>query len=323
MVKSFFLFIALINNSFAWDSCNNLDDLRKITLTRLNHNESDLNFLPNKKEIKIAIIDTGVNINIPDIKKRIYFPGKDGFGYDFVKNTNKPIDDSTSSHGSNVAGLILSINPNAQIIPIKYYDEQASDEKNAKNFENAIKQAIELNVDIINISGGGPESSRSELSAIKKAQDKGIIIVSAAGNDGIRLNSNTHYYPASYGLDNIITVMNNDDFGFKNNSSNFGSIIDISTIGTRVQSFSSNGNCNKALTGTSQATPIVTGVISLMLGYNPNLKGNEIRALLINSATKSLRLSGLNRANGFLNIKQTLVNTYNYTSGFTLRLAKK
>lgn len=322
MVKSIFLFIALISNAFAWDSCNNLADLRKIMLARLNHQESDVNFLPNKKEIKIAIIDTGVNISIPDLRNRIYYPDKDGFGYDFVKNTNKPLDDS-SGHGSNVAGLILSINPNAKIIPIKYYDEKASDEQNAENFEKSIKKAIDLNVDIINISGGGQDSSRSELSAIKKAQDKGIIIVSAAGNDGLLLNSKNHYYPASYGLDNIITVMNNDDFGFKNDSSNFGSIIDISTIGTQVKSFSKSNNCNHSLTGTSQATPIVTGVISLMLGYNPNLKGTEIRSLLIKSATKSLRLDGLNRANGFLNIKQTLVNTYNYTSGFTFRISKK
>lgn len=323
MVKMFFLFIIMTANAFAIDSCENLIDLRMILEKRLGTNNEELTQLPQNNVVKIAVIDSGINISIKDLRSRIDY-NKDlgiGFGYNFVDNSKLPFD-ADYGHGSNVAGIILAINPNAKIIPIKYWNKDASDAKNAENFEKAIEKAIELKVDIINISAGGSDPSNSELSILKKARDHGILIVAAAGNNGENLTGKNHFYPASYNLDNIISVMNNNDDGIKHPTSNFGSFIDISTIGTLVQSFSMGSNCNQRLTGTSQATPIISGIASLMLSFSKDISPSQIKSIIIKSANKSIKLKGLNKANGSLNVGKTLSATYHIFKQKTIRLSE-
>lgn len=320
MVKWFFLFILTITNAFAFE-CKSINDIQSALLPRLNTTNNIIQMLPKNNEIKIAIIDTGLNVGIKELRNHVDFNEKTiGFGYNVAENSFLPFD-SDYGHGSNVAGIILAINPNAKIIPIKFYNKKASDETNTLNFIKALKKAIELKVNIINISGGGAEPFPAEKELIKEAEQKGIFVISAAGNEGQNL-SNQPYYPASYKLSNIFTVMNNDDHNKKHSSSNFGSIVDISTIGTQVFSFSTNKDCSKALTGTSQATPIVSGLISLMLSYNNNLSFNEVRSLLINNSNKLPTMKGVNKANGTLNITKTLTATFEYTAKIPLILSQ-
>jgi thermitase len=142
------------------------------------------------KEIVVAVVDTGIQYNHPFLKNNIYTKsgkaGKANFGIDFSlgSKSNTPID--THGHGTHVAGIIKSIFPSVKIMPLKYYNPQASGQANLKATIKALKYAVDQNVDIINYSGGGPEPSAMELAVLKEAEKKGILIIAAAGNEKIK-----------------------------------------------------------------------------------------------------------------------------------------
>jgi subtilisin family serine protease len=127
-----------------------------------------------------------------------------------------------------------------------------------------LRRAIELKVNFINISGGGPEYSETEYQLIKRALDSGIKIVAAAGNDGhdISIESN-RYYPASY--DKRITVVGNlAENGSRAPSSNYGGPTNRWEVGTAVRARipctnPNSHNCSGKLTGTSMACAVATG----------------------------------------------------------------
>lgn len=246
--------------------------------------------LPVKKEIKIAVIDTGLDYSIPAFKDKIYVPASLkktslAYGVDVTKMDNEPND--THGHGTHVAGIILSLFPSAKIFPIKYYDAKASSVKNADNFTKAIEIAVYSGVDIINISGGGPEFLQKEKRILEIAKQKNILIVSAAGNEQYEINPKypeTQYYPASYGLDNNIVVMALEPDGRnKMEKSNWGSIIDISAVGT-VLSYGQNSGCTQELSGTSQATPVVTALAAMIKSFKPELTPQQIKRIIIQQA---------------------------------------
>ena len=155
------------------------------------------------KGIKIAIIDTGVNYNHPDL----YGFGKDGKvigGYDYIENDNSPLD--TDGHGTQVAGVLAAdgnlkgISPKAKILA---YRVSADGEGVASDLiTKAIHQAIKDDADIINISLGVNRTEYEIDRAVNAAVDAGIVVVAAAGNSGPE--SSTIGSPASN--PNAITV---------------------------------------------------------------------------------------------------------------------
>ena len=155
------------------------------------------------KGIKIAIIDTGVNYNHPDL----YGFGKDGKvigGYDYIENDNSPLD--TDGHGTQVAGVLAAdgnlkgISPKAKILA---YRVSADGEGVASDLiSKAIHQAIKDDADIINISLGVNRTEYEIDRAVNDAVDAGIVVVAAAGNSGPE--SSTIGSPASN--PNAITV---------------------------------------------------------------------------------------------------------------------
>jgi subtilisin family serine protease len=146
---------------------------------------------------------------------------------------------------------------------------------------------------MINYSGGGPEPSREELAILKEAERKGILIVAAAGNErsNIDIRKNA-YYPASYGLDNIITVGAINQNANIISSSNWGkNSVDIAAPGFRIKStvpFSAAGH----MTGTSQATAFVTGVAALIKSNYPELSSDQIKNIILASSVKQSNLTG-------------------------------
>lgn len=243
-----------------------------------------------RKKIVVAVIDTGVDYTHPYIKNNIFIPrsiaSSINYGIDFSKNAkNKYQPEDNNGHGTHITGLIKSVIPDVQVLPIKYYNANASDEDNFKSTVNAILYAIEQNVDIINYSSGGPGASLDELRALKKAEEKGILVVTAAGNRSSDIDDTKNaYYPASYGLSNIITVINHDSDGKLGRGSNYGkNKADISAPGTRIRSSVPTGRASY-LTGTSQATAFVTGVAALIKSLYPDLTYGEIKKLILSSA---------------------------------------
>lgn len=188
-----------------------------------------------KREIKIAVIDTGLNNKVPAFKDHLYLPEKynkqpNAYGIDLVDGDSSPEDEY--GHGTHVAGIILSTNPYVKILPIKYYSKDDSDEVNLNRTIKAIRVAIEAKVDIINYSSGGSGYSKDEEAALRSAKAHGILIVSAGGNETNDIRWNP-YYPTSYNLDNLLTVMYHT-LDFKLTRSNWGDKIDLSFWGQEV-----------------------------------------------------------------------------------------
>jgi subtilisin family serine protease len=238
------------------------------------------------KTITIAIIDTGVDKTLPNLCKM----GHKSFAYR-GRTLLSPTED-TNGHGTHIAGLVSS---NAGfgdycLVAIKYFSEYHTGYQNKRALLEAIQYAINIKVDFINISGGGPGWSSDEYSLIVDALNKGIKVVVAAGNehtdlgdknalDGASKAPNYHalpgplsvipdepapskcdYFPACYD-DRIVVVGNlqdNIDEVKRAPSSNYGSYIKRWEIGTEVLSTLPGGKFGR-MTGTSQATAVATG----------------------------------------------------------------
>ena len=234
------------------------------------------------KTVTIAVIDSGIDYRLPNLCR---------FGHkSFVKRLPNPLVDE-HGHGTHVAGLINSNagEGNYCLVAIKYYDPAAPGSVNLQNMVKAIQYAVNIKAKFINISGGGPEFNESEFLVIKKALDKKIKVVVAAGNGdeagvGVDLDKKCNYYPACYDK-RIISVGNlkiTKDFrkldadwkmlaikaGMADKlgsyetdrapSSNFGKVVTRWEVGTDVESTLPDGKTGR-MTGTSQATAVATG----------------------------------------------------------------
>jgi minor extracellular protease Epr len=218
--------------------------------------------------IKVAVIDTGIDAaSSHDLCT---------FGHKSFVNNSSPLKD-THGHGTHIAGLISKYAGKGDwcMVAIKFYDPDASSRANLESMRQSIQYAIDLKVDYINISGGGFQPNDGEKALIIKALNKGIKVVVAAGNGddnhvAVNLDKDCSYFPACYDkrilvVGNLKDTDSNPDFvtwsGEKLSrapSSNYGSYVKRWEVGTNVES-TLPGNRRGRMTGTSQATAIVTG----------------------------------------------------------------
>lgn len=258
------------------------------------------------KKIKIAIIDTGVDYNHPDLKENIWInlaeyngtkgvdDDKNGYiddinGYDFTANSASPMD--IHGHGTHCAGIIGAVHNNntgivgimedVSIIPLKIFDNDGR--TNAERAVRAIDYAIQIKVQIISASWGG--YARSELlnDAIQRAAKNGILFITAAGNEANN-NDMQIFYPAGYEVENIVSVAAHNH---KNNLawfSNYGpkSVL-VSAPGQYILSTVPD-NKYAIYSGTSMATPYVSGTLGLLLAKEGSLSFSEIKKRLIDSS---------------------------------------
>ncbi len=203
----------------------------------------------------VAVIDTGMDRRVVDLHSE---PNDSWYEKGLCKYGHKDFTGSDlydrHGHGTNISGLIHKYAKGEDYcqVVIKYYDPSVGEADNMRAIIQALEHAVALDVDMINISGGGTDPSGLEQVIIRKALDKGIIIVAAAGNE--RSNIDKHgYYPASY-FPEIIVVGSTDSKGDRLPSSNYGMTVDFMEIGKDQQ-----GEYGPGMTGTSQATAIVSG----------------------------------------------------------------
>lgn len=275
------------------------------------------------KDVIVAVIDTGIDPKHPDLKGNIWNEGDAAqpvFGWDYTVNRPNPTDEH--GHGTHVAGIIgATVNPRAgiagvaqkvSIMGVKYYKEGASGAVNLANTVKALNYAIDHGARIINYSGGGPEFSEQEYLAIKRAEQKGILIVAAAGNE--RQNADLRenfYYPAAYGLSNIICVAATDINNRLLASSNWGrQKVDVAAPGENIYSTLPGGRYG-AMSGTSQATAFVSGLAALMLAKAPSLKPAELKELIRASVDPIPGLKEKVGSGGRVNAYMTLLNLIN------------
>ncbi len=235
-----------------------------------------------KKQIKVAVLDTGVDYKHVDLKNRVL---KD-LGYDFINNDSNPIDDN--SHGTHVAGIIAAEANNKEgiagivgkldvkIIPIKVLD--ANGQGQADIIAKGIEYAADKGADIINLSFGCSEKSIDIQNAIQYARNKGVFIVVAAGNDNKNCDSTS---PAGdvgvYTVSAINTQLKKAQF------SDYGNSIKIASPGVKILSTVPDGKY-EVWDGTSMAAPVVSGIVAMLKAEKPNLTPNEIENILNKSA---------------------------------------
>ncbi|MEL7313960.1 MAG: S8 family serine peptidase, partial [Cyanobacteria bacterium J06559_3] len=273
-------------------------------------------------DVVIGVIDTGVDYTHPDLVNNMWTNSgeipdngidddNNGFvddvhGYDFVNNDGDPFDDH--DHGTHVAGTIAAEGNNgigvtgvtwsAQIMALKFLDAFGF----GTTFDaiQAIEYAILMGADVTNNSWGGGAFSQPLQDAIAAAGEAGQVFVAAAGN----FSSNTDTapsYPAAYDLDNIISVAATDDDDQLASFSNFGATsVDLGAPGVDILS-TTPGNNYGFLSGTSMASPHVTGVVSLLLAENPDLTPPEIKTRLIETVDPLPSLAGNTVSGGRLN----------------------
>lgn len=235
------------------------------------------------RNIVVGIIDTGIDLKHPIFANRLYtydnlnnlIPASEsnyGFNLTTQKLSFQPMDDV--GHGTHVAGIIdngTKLFPEIKFVIYKYYsNSKNSTVSTLTSTIRAIELATKHGVDVINYSAGGVEPSLAEKNAIDKAREKGIVFVTAAGNDGKEIGGKEkyNYYPGSYNLSNIISVGNTQENLNLHPSSNYSSqYVHIAAPGDRILStlpFNGFGT----MTGTSQAAPFVTAAIAISRLHN-------------------------------------------------------
>ena len=207
--------------------------------------------------IRVAILDTGIS----DHTDLITAWKKDNA----INCSSDPTwEDKVSGHGTHVAGIIagsdndfgvVGVAPNCEIIPIKVLDDSGAG--NYEAIEKGLRNAINMNVDIINMSLGSSVTPPESLhNLIRQAVAQGIVIVAAAGNDSHAVN-----YPARY--DEVIAVAALDQGGCLATFTSKDETIDIVAPGVDIYStYLRNEYCK--MSGTSQASPFVAGICALI-----------------------------------------------------------
>lgn len=271
--------------------------------------------------ILVAITDTGVDWNHPDLAANVFMnPGEiagngvdddhNGFvddtrGWDFVNDDNDPADDE--GHGTHVSGTVgavgdngigvVGVNWRVKILPVKFLD--GTGDGNTADAVAAVDYAVSMGAHVINASWGGGGDSHALRDAIASADSAGVLFVAAAGNSGLD-NDVFFDHPSSYDLPNIVAVAATDRFDRLAFFSNFGATtVDLGAPGVEVYSTVPGGYV--AYSGTSMAAPHVSGALALILGRFPTISPAEAKALLLSNVDVVPSLAGKVVTGGRLN----------------------
>ncbi|BFH11538.1 S8 family serine peptidase [Paenibacillus melissococcoides] len=223
--------------------------------------------------VRIGVLDTGIDSNHPSLKNLV----NTSLGSSFVGGTTN----DGNGHGTHVAGTIASygsvsgVMQNATLIPIRVLNDSGSG--SLYGVQQGIVYAANVRADVINMSLGGGGYDQGMDEAIQTAVGLGTIVVAAAGNDGLPKIS----YPAAYS--GSIAVGSVSSSRTRSSFSNYGPGLDVMAPGSNIYSTYKNGQYT-TLSGTSMATPHVTGVFGLMRSVNPNLSPAAAGDILRNTA---------------------------------------
>lgn len=266
------------------------------------------------KEVIVAVIDTGIDANHPLIKDHLWREKKTGaYGFDFITNKINPQD--PHGHGTHVAGIVLAAagaesdkKSKVRLMPIRYYAESDSRTNHLDFTVKAIEYAVDHGAKIINFSAEGVGFNRAEYRAIQRAQAKGVLFVTAAGNQSQDNDaSSSPCYPASYDLPNIITVAATNIRNELVPSSNWGAKhVHVAAPGENIFSTLPN-NAYGYLTGTSQATAYVSGVAAMLLSENPKLTPSDLKSIIEKSSDPIPALKSKVVAGGRINAYSALL----------------
>jgi subtilisin family serine protease/subtilisin-like proprotein convertase family protein len=285
------------------------------------------------RNVVVGVIDTGVDYNHPDLQANMWVnPGEiagngidddgngvidDIHGYNANANTGDPMDGN--GHGTHVSGTIgakgnngvgvVGVNWDVSIIGCQFLDASGSGTTAAAiaciDYMTNLKLNHGVDVKATNNSWGGGGFSQALKDSIDSAGDAGILFLAAAGNDAYD-NDVTPSYPASYDSDAIMAIASTDRNDNMSGFSQWGlTSVDMGAPGSAILSTVPGGSYD-TYSGTSMATPHVTGAAALVWSLNPDLSAEEMKELLMASGDSNASLTGLTVAGTRLNVASAL-----------------
>jgi subtilisin family serine protease len=288
------------------------------------------------RSVVVAVVDSGIDVTHPDLAANIWTnPGEtpgngidddhngyvdDVHGWNFVNNNNNVGD--VYGHGTHVAGIIGATGNNGigvtgidwqvSLMALKFQDSSGigytSSMLAALSYATMMRRDHGINIVATNNSWRAPAGPSLVVeNAIRAQGDAGITFVAAAGNNGSD-NDTLPRYPGSYRLPNVITVAALSTMNSLASMSNYGSsTVDLAAPGSLIQSTFPGGSYG-ILSGTSMATPHVTGVVALLAAAKPGITVAEARTAILGSTTPVAGLVGKTITGGRLNAGAALLS---------------
>jgi len=276
-------------------------------------------------KVVVAVLDSGVDYTHTDLASNIWIrpnsiPAyedrelgtiQDYHGFNAVDDSADPMDDN--GHGTHCAGIIgaeggndigiAGVNWKVQIMPLKFMNK--SGYGTTKAAIEAINYVIDrkkagVNVRVISASWGSTQKSRALEDVIRKAGEAGILFVAASGNASTN-NDRSPHFPSSYNLPNVISVAALDRNDQLATFSNYGvKSVAIAAPGVDILS-TWLGDEYEEKSGTSMATPVISGVAALIVAHNPNISVDQLREKILASVDPLDSLKGKVATGGRIN----------------------
>jgi subtilisin family serine protease len=281
-------------------------------------------------KVVVAVLDSGVDYTHEDLASNMWVrpaglaPYRDNElgivddqnGFNAVDNASDPMDEN--GHGTHCAGIIgaegennlgiAGVNWKVQIMPLKFMN--AGGFGSTKDAIEAINYVIErkkagVNVRIISASWGSTQKSRALEEVIRKAYENDILFVAAAGNSSVN-NDRSPHYPSSYNVPNVISVAALDRHDALASFSNYGAkSVAVAAPGVDILS-TWLGNAYEEKSGTSMATPVVSGIAALVLSEHPRMSVDDLRKRLLAASDPIVALKGKTVTGGRINAAKAL-----------------
>ena len=235
--------------------------------------------------VVVAVIDTGVDYNHPDLRNRMWQGPQGQRGFNFINGTSNPMDDD--GHGTHVAGIIAAEENNAnggagltlgfaRIMAIKSLSSDGSG--SSQNVYNGIMYAINNGADIINLSVEAPGQNTLLEDALNEAVNAGVVVVASTGNQAAEILPTNLFAPAYIApqFEGVISVASVDSFDARLSFySNYSPIYaELSAPGAEISANFERGilstspnNRFTRIMGTSQSSPMVTAAAAILIGY--------------------------------------------------------
>lgn len=273
------------------------------------HVDLDANFWTNPFDPVNGVDDDGNNY-VDDVH-----------GWDFDGNNNSTFDGIQDDHGTHVSGTIgaegnnntgvAGVNWNVKLISAKFLGRNGGTTANAVlavDYITDLKISHGLNIVATNNSWGGGGFSQALKNAIDRAGNNNILFIAAAGNSSVNID-NSASYPASYTSSNLIAVAALTSTGGLASYSNYGATsVDLGAPGSGIYSTvpaKTQGqiiSSYASYSGTSMATPHVTGAAALYASTHPGATAAQIKAAILGSTVSTTSLSGKTVTGGRLNV---------------------
>jgi subtilisin family serine protease len=283
--------------------------------------------------IVVGVVDEGIEINHPDLQANIFtnpspgsIPGITGdlHGYDFVNNSGTIPGGDHATHTSGTVGAVgnngvgvVGVNWQVKLMSLKFLGPDGGSDLDAVRAYSYAKQMRDLwgssggaqgaNIRVLSNSYGGGGFSQASLDAIRALDQSGILFVASDGNDSINSDIFPHY-PSGYDSPNVISLVATNSGDGLAGFSNFGpqtatmgapGVGILSTVTVASGSYDS-------FSGTSMATPHVSGAAALLLAQNPNLTVLQLKSLLIFNGDPIGSLNGTTLTGRRLNVANSL-----------------